>query len=460
MARNLPKYVGDPFVDAGVAVLEIRSNLPFDQFTEETLEQQAKQLEDQFATKAMLGYLTIHFPNSGWCNPTMGPDKRVAFRNRVLRSFDFPLIGNRKCVYCRNPAQHLVDRSFIPLITGEATMTSTPHGSTGLPVCAACLFSIQFYPLATRKVKGKALFWWNPQGEWMFYLSSFFHNELEKQLAGSPEKLDNISWPYTRLMECIQAQIARIDSSVPKTDLIACHITNYGSDPSFEEIRIPASLLRFLERARGYAAFENLIRNAQEKPITKKGKSPEPIPFPRNDFYEDLLQSVRVGMPDLARSKGAIKFGWASRTLFHRHFIPLVRRREVGAFELAEFFCEEILTMTKAQIQSIKDLADRIAIAPKSEKHLTSLFKQNYPRQVLAALNGISDRISRGGGEAIPTDLVLSAFDLASEDESPASEFGVAHQLLLLRLIEKITVADLPEISEDSDILTEHKELN
>src|SRR5579862_6036197 len=115
---GLPQFVGDPFVDAGVAVLEHRIEKPCEEFTLPELSKQAHELEKLYLKKAWTGYLTVHFPNSCWCNATMSEEKKSRQRTALLHSFDVPALAGRFCVYCRRPAQHIGDRSVIPLITG------------------------------------------------------------------------------------------------------------------------------------------------------------------------------------------------------------------------------------------------------------------------------------------------------------------------------------------------------
>jgi len=135
-----------------VAVLECSLEKDCAEFTEGDLAAQAEVLEKLYPKKAWTGYLAVHFPNSCWCNPTMGEDKKRKQREALLRSFDKPSLPGVFCSYCHAPAQHIADRSTIPLLTGATTMTAGPGGEPGFPVCSGCQFAVQFYPLATLKV--------------------------------------------------------------------------------------------------------------------------------------------------------------------------------------------------------------------------------------------------------------------------------------------------------------------
>jgi CRISPR-associated protein Cst1 len=133
------QFVGGPFVDAGAAVLEYRLDKLCADFSASDLASQANELAVIYSQTAWIGYLTVHFPNSCWCNATMGAAKKKQQQNALLRAFDLPVLAERECAYCRRLAQQIADRSMIPLLTGATTMTSGPGGEPGLPVCSACL---------------------------------------------------------------------------------------------------------------------------------------------------------------------------------------------------------------------------------------------------------------------------------------------------------------------------------
>ena len=122
-------------------------------------------------------------------------------KDELLRSFEKAAIEGRYCVYCHRPAQHVADRSMIPMLTSATTMTCGPGGEPGLTVCSGCLFAIQFYPLAALKVNGKPMFWWTPHHDWMASLTWDFLHRMGKVVEASPEKVTSLSWPSTRLLE-------------------------------------------------------------------------------------------------------------------------------------------------------------------------------------------------------------------------------------------------------------------
>ncbi len=106
------RYTGHPFVDVGVAVLENYLELPHEEFSEENLAMASKWLMEQYVRKDIKGYLTVHFPNSGWCNPTIKGDKKEIYIGKVLFSHcSPPLEPQRACPFCGRPAFYHIQRT-------------------------------------------------------------------------------------------------------------------------------------------------------------------------------------------------------------------------------------------------------------------------------------------------------------------------------------------------------------
>ncbi len=233
------RYVGNPYVDAGLAVLELRLKKPCSAFSQDDLGEQARQLEAEYSRPIWRSYLTIHFPNSAWVQPRISQEKKRSYVEKVLASYRFrPLAPVRGCVFCGRPAQAVVDRSHFPLLTGETIMVAGAGAEPGLPVCGFCIFAVQFYPLATLKVGGRPLFWWAPEPGWTRLLTRRFLKDAQMLLAASSDQFANLRWPSTQLLRA--ASGAMDDFEAPPDwlskeerpvlcDIVGIHATNYGS---------------------------------------------------------------------------------------------------------------------------------------------------------------------------------------------------------------------------------------
>ncbi|HXM44060.1 MAG TPA: hypothetical protein VN924_22685 [Bryobacteraceae bacterium] len=425
------RYVGDPFVDAGVAVLEHRIGKPHTEFTAEDLSLQASWLESEYARKIWSGYLTLHFPNSGWCNPTMSADKKAAFRNEALRGFSRPTIG-RACAYCGRPAQALANRSQIPLLTSEASMVAGPGGTPGQPVCARCRYAIQFYPLATLKVNGKPLFWWSADTGWLFYLTQEFLGTAAQVLAVSGDSLTNVPWPSTRLLNAAWRVLNRVveaGQELSVADVVGCHATNYGSDADYQEVRLPRDLLEFWAEARNFRAYSAIVEAHWETGRKKKAaakRNDAKIQAPewtrRNAYYEDLGGMLRSA----ADPKAAL-------ALARRYFVRIGQPVEQGAFALARLFLQRMTEMTRERLDAVERIAGRIKDSRRCQDAVDRLFEA---RNVIGALVEIQARLLRDCDTPLGTADIYLAFDIVSDDDATTRDSFFVRDLMLLKILE------------------------
>ena len=369
--KGMVQYVSDPFVDAGVAVLECKLEKPCAKFTKDDLKDEAKKLESMYGSKIWRGYLTVHFPNSGWCNATIGEEKRKEFLESSLRGYRRePLTPRRGCSYCGRPAQLMADRSSIPLLTGKTIMVAGAGGAPGLPVCGHCLLAIQFYPLCTLKVEGKPLFWTTPDPQWTFRLTRRFLTVVEKVLALNHEQFTSLRWPSTQLLryasEVVEEWAAEPkDKRPPLCDLVGCQATNYGSGPDYAELRIPSGLLEFWANAGSFGSlYREIVQEAWEADRAGKGgktrkkgsrEGDEKVGLGdlgrRNLLYEDLGGAFRA--PD---------FREGAKGVARRYFLAGARDQvRRGRFDLTVYFLEKVAGMEKTRLEAIREIADAVA---------------------------------------------------------------------------------------------------
>ncbi len=460
---ELLKFVGDPFVDCGVAVLAIRVGKRAQDVSDSDLLQQSQLLECEYALPSWRGYLSVHFPNSGWCNPTMAAAKQAEFRELVLRGYRGPMIG-RPCAYCGRPAHDLADRSKIPLLTGATVMTSSPGGSPGLPVCGYCLCAIQYYPLATLKVSGRPLFWWSQDPEWMVWLTKDFCHRVRAVLAGSPEAVPNCRWPSTRLLDSAY-KVMTLQRSLMReagrlSDIVGCHVTNYGSGPEYDELRVPKALLAFWSTAMAnfpvqYAEIVNSAREQLTKPKTRKkqetvsGSAGEPIDENRrNFFYEDLGRAFR-----------SVNYQADALQIARKYFFRMDKADiKAGAYELARCFLETVAGMTKDRIDAVERIADRIAASPEVEKIVARLFKRNRGMDFIVSLTDAMDRLVRKSEPAFSTADVHLALNLVSEDDATPTDTWLIRELMIMRILETVSLRRPEEVSKLPDVAASESE--
>lgn len=474
------RYTGNPYVDAGVAVLELRLHKPCSQFTLDDLTAQTKEITKEYSKPLWKSYLMVHLPNCAWTQKDLSSEKNQAYLNKVLQSYkpEFPEL-DRQCSFCGRPAKVFADRRYIPLLTGETVMTSGAGGVPGLPVCGWCVFAVHFYPFATLKVEGRPLFWWAADSQWTLRLTAIFVKKLESVLAMSGEEIPKMRWPSTRLLEAARQAMEKVETDAPSeerpplADVIGIHATNYGTDPNFEELRIPRGLLEFWKEAGTYQAYRDTERRAWDDPSKPakggkgKKKKPEdssnpnekePPEFSRkNRLYEALGSAFREGDYRDKAKKLATQF--------------FLRRRDKnvapGTLEVAELFLEKVADMERERLDSIRDLADHIAdhliIGAGDRKIAWQLVRRKLRQGDLFQLLSRIQRKLSDVGKPLQWEKVLLALNLASDDDRTASDHWLVQDLILIRMYERLAnsaiLAELPE-SEDLPVSEANEQIN
>ncbi|WP_003544849.1 hypothetical protein [Desulfotomaculum nigrificans] len=440
MRHETVKYTGEPFVDAGVAVMEHHLGKPCEDFKPEDLEKAAKWLIKIYERKSLKGYLTIHFPNSGWCNATISKEKKAEYINKVLQAYNFEPISGRECVYCHRPAQFLADRQHIPMLTGASTIITSPGGVPGLPVCGYCLMAIQFYPLATLKCQGKPLFWWTPEPDLNYSLTGEYFREIEKLIDGGSDKFPNLSWPKTILIDTAQKVLASYGDDKPLADCIGLHVTNYGAGPDYHQYRLPKELLEFLKLVRVKdeavrSAHTHIIETAwvKDKNNKKQAKSQgKETPSRRNKYFEALVEVFEQA-------------NWSEKTKEIVHNFYFHKKPETfqyNNFALCKLFLEKVAGMDKQRLETIKRIADQVTntliIGNNETKWLNSLFNHEHKfHEFMRYLIRVQKRLAEKG-QVLSLDDILIMLDLSNEEDTVSKDFSLVRDLFLIRMLELV----------------------
>lgn len=461
------RYTGNPYVDAGLAVIELRLKKPCAAFSDDDLRAQAAQVEAEYNRSIWRSYLTTHFPNSAWVQPRISPEKKREYVRKVLASYLLePLAPTRGCVFCARPAQTVIDRSHFPLLTGETIMVAGAGAEPGLPVCGFCIFAVQFYPLATLKVAGRPLFWWAPEPEWTRLLTRRFLRDAQRVLAASSDQFLNLRWPSTQLLRAARGAMDDLENPAEwlskeerpaLCDIVGIHATNYGSGPDYDELRIPRNLLEFWSEARSsfgplYQRIENDAWETEAKPAKSNkqnasGSSPVPELARRNRLYEALGQAFRS--PDFRREAKSIAANFFLRSNG--------KSVEPNSIALAEFFLEKVAGMEKARLEAIREMADSIAdnliLSNRDRRAAGQLFRRRLKTgELLQCLSQVQRKLS-DAGRPFTWDRVLLALGLASEEDRTPTDSWLVQELMLFRLYERLAqseiLAELPELQAE-----------
>lgn len=462
------RYTGNPYVDAGVAVLELRLQKRCTEFTDNDLDSQAAWINKEYRKKIWKSYLMLHLPNCAWTQANPDSDKNRAYIREVLESYKSEFHGiSRRCAFCEQPAKILADRRYIPLLTGETSMAAGAEGQPGLPVCGYCVFAAHFYPLATLKVDGKPLFWWAPDPGWILRLNREFYEDVQKLRVASSEELPKLRWPATRLLSAARRVLDEIEK-LPEgarpslCDVTGIHATNYGTAASYDELRIPRGLLEFWS---GAGTFGDLYRRIEqqaweiEEPKTKKkGRSEEKEERQhpaireasrRNFLYEALGKAFRE--PD---------FREKAKSVTVRFLLPRSGKYvDPNTTALAELFLERVAGMQKQRLEAIRRIADNIAdnlILTGNERRVAwSLFRRRLKLGEFMQYLSLVQRKLSGSGHPFAWENFLLALGLDSEDDRSSPDHWLVQELILIRLYERLAKTPVLDEIPEQELVSE-----
>jgi CRISPR-associated protein Cst1 len=474
------RYTGNPYVDAGVAVLELRLHKPCDQFTDEDLEGQGTQIKGEYRKKIWRSYLTVHLPNCAWTQKDPSSAKNREYIRRALESYkpEFPELG-RACLFCGRPAKIMADRRYVPLLTGETVMTSGAGGEPGSPVCGYCVFAVHFYPFATLKVEGRPLFWWAPDPRWTRRLTALFYTEVQRMLVASTDEFPKLRWPASRLLQAARQALNELLSlpsaeRPPLSDILGVHATNFGTAPSFDELRIPVGLLEFWSEAGAFELYRRIEQEAwdsgQRKTKRARGNGQKKATEDgygvghaadatgRNRLFEALGQAFRANDYRQSAKQVALQFfmRWTGRSV------------APNTTALAEIFLEKVADMEKERLEAIREISDTIAehliLGAGDRRVAWQLFQRRLKLgDLMWRLSQIQRKLS-DLGHPLEWGKVLLALGLANEDDRTSSDYWLVHELMLIRLYERLAKSDVlselpepeePQVSEPTKSMEE-----
>jgi CRISPR-associated protein Cst1 len=205
------------------------------------------------------------------------------------------------------------------------------------------------------------------------------------------------------------------------------HFTNYIQGPDMEIYDLPAPIFRFLAEVRAHPRrriWHGIIRRGYyfvkkgvEISVQVSGKSEGEYKNTKNHIYSRLLQGKSI-LP---------------------YFLNIRKRVAYGDYSLLEIYLREILAMEKKRIETVKRVADEIAIfirsSPDGKRRLRNLEQAIKFREFCNVLR----RISLGRLKTKPK-TPLFTLDEFAEQLFPdgALTFGETRYLILFRLYEQL----------------------
>jgi len=328
-------------------------------------------------------------------------------------------------------------------------------------VCGYCVYAIQFYPLATLKVDGRPLFWWASDPRWTWLLNRQFLESVQKVVAASSEQFGNLNWPATQLMRCASRVVeewkdADVSNRPPLCDLIGCHVTNYGPQPTYDELRIPRGLLEFWANAGSFGAvYQEIVKAAWEevgrkrsKPRNSKRKRTDPGAQEAVETSTVLEELNRRNLlyEDLGRAFRSEDFRNAAKRVAVRFFLKRTGTAvAAGTFELAGYFLERVVNMEKARLEAVREIADAIAECSRKNDIIDRLMRSRGNLYSFVPVMRYAQRELCSSGRAIPWGSMLLALGLQGEDDATSRDSWLVNELMLIRIFERLAESS-PEV--------------
>lgn len=421
---SLLRWTGHPLADVGVATLcAMAGKEDPATLTLEDLDAAGNELHQAYTNPIFVSYLSCVFTmNAPYTHPSMSEAnrevalKRVLFPHRVQ-----PDEGTHGllCAFSDLPATHLLDRSNVPMVTGEGIMNFFPAGRTELAVAAPYVLALQALPLGGRRSEGKLLIVHcdHPRFTLRFAQRYLTRNRFLINLAktnqlpdyeGPSEILDREWNSWDKSKKKPKYPDAKAPQSLVLDDLVEivtetskgemartpCSVTVYllsnsGQGPSLEIEHIPGEFVAFLEELHGttYEArwrqlvrrnwqVANVVDRTRKSPKAKKNAANsddprKPLQGPgrtRNELYDDLLAIFESGERNWQAAARFIRRHLLTDSSFYlkdpnSSSPPRLRREhlELIDWQLTDLFLRKVLGMNKERLESIRRFADRLA---------------------------------------------------------------------------------------------------
>ncbi len=447
------QWTGDPYFDVGLATLLALSNKDApNQLTPDDLDKAAQWMLENYTRDPLKSFLTVAFTTNNWfAAPSMKDEDKRARGEQHVYSWRLPRLGDVRCAFTGSPAVGVAlsnsllpgraGRSQVPLLQGDKDINFYAGGIPGLPISGEALLCIQLMPMGCAKIGGRLLMVHASEpsitlGFAREFLAINRESVLLAQAAGE-KKMGEPRYALgtllvTTLVKLIDAAQQHATTDLPFS-LTAYYFTNSGQSPDIVAYHLPLGVTGFVRRARSARlrpAWERVVRIAESQAQSAKPQSPRTKEaIVRNPFYEDLL-----ALPE------------RSRPFLRRYFIVPALRPEFATVEgtpiwpLVEVFLQEIKNMDQARIQDIRTVADRIAafIRRENDRRLfQALYGASGYRELRNTLIKANLAALRSTGDPlISFEEFISVYEIG--EETPQSDWRLAHDLMLLRIMEQL----------------------
>jgi CRISPR-associated protein Cst1 len=448
------RYTGHPLVDAGVAGITAhfgRATPP--EVTEGDLAEWSDRLLDWYGTEAARTSLAVLFTtNFPWLSPARAEASRAADTEEILTAWRSGPVGEAPCAFCAAPAlaggcaapvNGMAQRDLVPLLEGRPRMNFSPGGRAGVRVCGRCVLALQSLTVAAPLVSGKVVVADTPDPQLRLAIARIFLRQGVERMARSRELGDKVSEKGSATQRVIDAleEVYSAHGEAPAAPVTVYWLSNSGQAPTVSVRAMSEPLVDWIRRAQAARlapAWHYLRGRSARAKVDSFRQDVAELP-------EELLRFWRfhIGpcVADLAHGAAGV---------------PPVS-------ELVEALWREVVGVTEERVQSIRDLASRLAeeVERGGPRLGREMFARNVRlyREVRDLLMRANNRRLRSGRDPlIGLDDFLRVFD-EGPDEVPRVDWRLAWDLVTLGTAERLYAAgwfeghrdDLGEVAEEED---------
>lgn len=465
------RYVGDPFVDCGVAVLTAVAGVDRPELvTTDHIEPFLEEIRPKYLNTYMANFLgTVVFSNINFAN--VGFNARpeyAAQRERQLtvwlrvyaegaQAFDRLEPHERKkiemadegerCVFSGEPAVIRVSRTHIPLSSDQRAINFAPEGRPRLPVCGWVVLALMVMPMGGLSSGGRVLL---PMTFDRALLQDLVRANIQKNrqefaldgLASRP----NYKFGRTQVLQTL-LDVRRL--SAGEYPITFYHFTSSEQGAKVDVYLLTTRVLAFVAEARQryQSAWNNVVNRAHEGQAEAREKWNErkggrEIEYAeKNYFFEDLFRlpdsSEKFLRTYLLRQPPDRKY--FGKSDLRRSYSPH-SEREVISWGLIGLFLERIMDMQKTRIEAIKKMGDSLAeyIEKVDPRLYGKLYRNRKPDAIRLELIRAASKAKDAGITLIPLEQFIDVF-FVDEGEFLQPDWYLASDLLLIRIIAQLS---------------------
>ncbi len=448
-------WTGNPFVDSGIAaILEHRRKKVPDDIDNDDLSAMSELLQQMYITDKWKKNIYSIFLNHPLCQPSYKTESKK--REKFKEFLDDLLDGTEQlgdmgdCMACgRRNTRKRKNRQHIPMTGSGGALNFFSFTAEGADYCDTCAYAVQCSPL-TYYACGKLAMLHSNSPKVMRYWAKRSLADVQHQIALNDYKgcfNEGYTNPQNALFHITQDLILTYEErwAEENATIRLYHFTNYIQGPDMDLYDLPAPVFRFLAEVQAHPrrrVWYGIVRRGYY--FVKKGA-------------EISIQVSRKSEDEYKNSKNHIYSRLLADKSILPYFLNTRKRVAYGDYSLLELYLREILAMDKKRIETVKRVADEIAVfirsSPDGKKRLRNLEESIKFRDFCNVLL----RISRGRRKMKPEEPLFTLDEFAEQlFPDGALTFGETRYLILFRLYEQLhdwlLTEGLTEDETDDDV--------